>query len=186
MTDTPAPKKPVAFSVLVGVAAGLISCIVGAFTIWATLFPSPDTQFDRMISTAEGMQTALERIATTIEDDPALVGEDVQTATTLAKTAQTVTKTVQSTAATKGITIRSSDLWGDSLTVGAGAPVLLETSRGVSFGIGRQGMSNLYLNRQHRYINEGDLHRFDVGDEKCEAFVNAIKDKETIVTVRCL
>lgn len=172
-------------SLFVGIAASLVSMTVGGISVWTFLVPKPDTQFNRMISTAEGMKTALERMVLAIEAEPALVGGDKDSVKTLAETAQSVTESVQTAAASQGIKITPADLWGKTMVVKDGAPVLLENSKGTVFGIGRSGALNLYFNGSHRYVNEGDVHRFEVGQDKCAAFVAKVESGSTTLSVTC-
>ena len=78
MTDATTPKRRMTVPAIVGVAAGIVSIAVGSITIYRTIMPSGDEFFAEMISTAEGMEGALTRIAGAIEVDPDVVGSEAE------------------------------------------------------------------------------------------------------------
>lgn len=185
MTKDTAGSKRITLPVLVGVLAGLVSVTVGSITIYTFFVPSPDERFEKVISTAEGMKNALVRIAETVEERPDLVGDDVESAKALAVSANTVTQSVQAAAESKGISITSTDLWGNRLVATKESPLLVQSPSGEMFGIAPFIYDNFRINNRGFKANSGSVIRFDVGDDACQAFVHNISKDAVDLTLRC-
>ena len=185
MTSEPTAPKRLTFPVLVGVAAGLVSVVVGGITIFTFFLPKPDEQFDRMISTAEGMTSALERIAATVEAQPDVLGENEETAMALAVSANSVTQTVQAVAENRGIRITATDLWGDRMVATKDAPLLLQSPGGEMFGVSPKFSNVVFINNRDHGAHRGTVVSFDVGNDSCKAFIHTIQPDAVDLTLRC-
>lgn len=182
---TQAPAKRITLPVLVGVVAGLVSVTVGSLTIYTFFVPKPDERFAQMISTADGMKNALERIAETVEAQPELIGSDVESAKALAVSANSVTESVQLVAKSKGIAITSTDLWGERFFVKSGKPIMLSSPSGQMFGVANAQFSGLNIYNNWYSASDGAIIEFNVKNDKCSAFVHTNTNEALDVTVRC-
>lgn len=185
MTKEQSAPKRLTFPVFVGVLAGLVSVTVGAITIYTFFLPKPDERFAQMISTAEGMKSALERIAATVETSPDLLGDSAESARELAISANTVTQSVQAAAQRKGIQIASTDLWGDRMIATKEQPLLLQSPSGEMFGISPFIYDAFWINNENRGANRGSVLNIDVGNDSCKAFVHSISGDAVDLTLRC-
>lgn len=185
MTKAQTASKRITFPVLVGVIAGLVSVTVGSLTIYTFFVPKPDERFAQMISTADGMRSALERIAATVEASPDLLGDTAESAKALAVSANSVTQSVQAAAERKGIRIASTDLWGDRLIATKEQPLLLQSPSGQMFGISPFIYDTFWINNQSRRANRGSVLQFEVGKDNCQAFVHDISKDAVNLTLRC-
>lgn len=180
---------------VVGIAAGIAT--VGAGLLAYVQFFSDDSakRMDALLNSADGVQTALERIAERIETEPELVGRNDAEATGIARAAEAVNQTIGTAARAQGLAIAPAALLGEQFVLARSAPVLMQTSRGTLFGMalhqhsfqsGRGGVLQID-NVRYGTLHEGDILRFTVGEEDCQAFLSAIRPEaeEITVSLRC-